>query len=106
AERAQQRLRQAERAEHVRGQCQLELLTLRIGQERQRRRSEARGVVDEHVETAEIPHDLQRDRIDVLLPCDVASDAVCGRMRTDDRFDMLAGPCDERYARAAAEQFA
>ena len=105
-QRTQQRFGQPERAEHVGGQRQLEVLARRVAEQRQRHRSQARGVVDEHVETAKGAGDLQSDRIDVFLPRDVADDAVRARMCQGDGLDVRGCACDEGHVRAAAEEFA
>jgi hypothetical protein len=47
-QRAEQRLRQTKRAEHVGRERALEVFALRIAEQRERRRAESGRVVDEH----------------------------------------------------------
>ena len=105
-ERSEECPGQSEWAEHVRRQRDLEVLALRVAQESERHRSQARGVVDEHVEAAKDPGDLEGDRIDVFLPCDVADDAVRAGMRPGDGFDVRGCAGDEGHVSAAAEKLA
>ena len=79
-ERAEQRLRQSKRSDDVGGQRQLEIFAVGVGEQRERHRTEARGVVDQDVEAAELADDLQRDRMDIVLERDVADDAVRAAM--------------------------
>ena len=101
-ERAEQRLGQAERAEQVGRERRLEVLALGVGEQRQRHRAEARGVVDEHVEAAERAADLQRDRVDVVLARDVADDAVAAGDRARDALHARGVAGDEGDARRRA----
>ena len=101
--RAEQCLGQAERAQQVDGERLFQLLAFRIGEQGQRRGPKARGVVDQHVEPAEIARDLQRDRVDVVLPPDVADNAASA--------GFIGDPChrpgaarDERDAGASVRQ--
>ena len=87
--------------------AELEIFALGVGEERERRRPEARGVVDEHVEAAEGAELIwSGDRVDVLLPRDVADDAVGAGMVAGNAVDALAGAGDEGDAGAAAAELA
>ena len=97
--RAEQRLGQAERADEIDRERLLQLLAFGVGKQRQRDRAEARGIVDQHVEAAEVAGDLQRDRVDVVLPADVADNAVRRRSRRAVRFDRR-WRCGRRRRRA------
>jgi hypothetical protein len=77
-------------------------LTVGVRQERERNGTEARRVVDEHVQPAKAAEDLQRDRIDGFLRRDVADDAVRVGMSTGDLVDAFARAGHERHASAAA----
>ena len=103
-ERAEQRLRQAKRTEDVRRECALEILALGVAEQRQRRRTEIRRVVDEDVEAAQLAENLQRHRVDVVFRRDVAHDAVRARMLAGDLVDPLAMARDERDAGALLVQ--
>ncbi len=56
--------------------------------------SEVRSVVDERIEPAEVPRDLQRQRIDVFLASDVADDAARASL-LGDLLDGRGGAGDE-----------
>ena len=105
-QRAEQRRRETERSEDIGRQCQLEVLAVGVGQQREGDRPEARCVVHEHVETAKAARDLQRDGIDVFLLRDVTHDAVSERTRAGDLVHPLARAGDKRHARAAAHELA
>jgi hypothetical protein len=94
-EQAEQRLGEAERADQVGGERRLEVLALGVGEQGQRHRAEARGVVDEDVEAAERGADLQGDGVRVILAGDVADDAVAACDAACDFRDRVAVAGDE-----------
>jgi hypothetical protein len=105
-QRAEDGFGQAEWTQQIRGERDFEIFAIGVGQESQRRRSKARGVVDQHVEAAELAEDLQGDRIDVVFPGHVADDAVGIRQLAGDALHRLCGTGDEGDVSAAAGQFA
>src|SRR4029434_6889051 len=62
-------------------------------------------VVHQHIESAQIADYLQRQRMDLVFPPDVAGNAMIAGMRAGDRFDPLPGPRHERDARSTPPQF-
>ena len=103
-QRPEQRLGQAERPEQVRGEGPFQVLAVGVAQQRQRRRPEVRGVVDQHVEPAELADDLHGDGVDVVLHGDVADDAVRAGVSPRHLLDAARRAGDEGHPRAAAEQ--
>ena len=99
-EGAEQRLREAERAQEICRERALEILTFGVAEQRQRSRPKVRRVVDQHVEASELAENLQGYRIDVVLRRDVSHDAVGARMSTSDLADRLGMAGDERDAGA------
>ena len=85
---------------------ELEVLALGVAEQRERRWAQARGVVDEDVQSAKRAENLQRDRMDVLLAGDVADNADDPGIRGRDSLDSFAIPGDEGDVRAAAGEFA
>jgi hypothetical protein len=47
-----------------------------VSKELERRRPQARGVVDEHIEIAEVPGDLERHGVDIFLAPKIADDTA------------------------------
>ena len=76
--RAEQGFGQPERPQQVDRERLLQVLAIGVGKRRERRRAEARCVVDEDVKAVKIAGDLQRDRVNVVLAPDVTDDS---RMR-------------------------
>src|SRR5262245_4799535 len=68
---------QSEGAQQVHGERVLQFLAFRVGKGCEWSRTEARCVVDKHVEPAEVADNLQRNRVDVVLAPDVADNSVC-----------------------------
>jgi hypothetical protein len=99
---AEQRLGEAKRADDVGRERQLDVLAVGVGEQRERGRAEARRVVDQDVEAAERAADLQRDRVRVFLPGDVADDAVAAAKRFGDAAHArrVAGDEGDRSPRA------
>ncbi len=103
-QRTQQRLGKAERSQDVGLERHREVFALGVGEKGKRCRSQARRVVDEHVESAERGGNLQGDGVDVVLACDVAHDAVGARELACNPVNVLTGARDEGDAGAASTE--
>src|SRR5208283_5982540 len=88
-----------EGARHVDGERALKIIAFGVGEQRERRRPEAGGIVDQRVEAAEVPSDLERDWVDVLLAPDIADDAA-GAGLPGDPLHVKGRACDEGDASA------
>ena len=97
----QQCLRQPKRSQHIRLERQREILTRRVGQWRKRDGTEARCIVDEHIEPAAPAEHLQRERLYRVLVGDVAGDAERSRQPSREVVDAISRPSDERDISAA-----
>src|SRR5215471_8284492 len=95
-ERTQQRAREAKRAENVGRERQREVFAFGVGQQSERHRAQARGIVYQRIETTEAAHDLQCDWMDVVLLRHVADDAVSACLCRDalDAIAMTGDECD------------
>src|SRR5262249_29447687 len=76
---AEQGFGQSERPQQVHSDRLLQFLAFRVGKGCEWGRAEARCVVNENVEPAEVSDDLQRNRVDVALSSDVADNSARAR---------------------------
>jgi hypothetical protein len=75
-----------------------------VGEQGERDGPKARSVVDEDIDATQVAGDLQSDRVDVFLACQIAGNAVgSGQFARDTLQTLLAARDKGDFGAAAAE---